>query len=419
LGSARSVASAKFVTLMVVALLLILGATLLRAAYVSGGGAALALEAFHAATDVVATSLVIGAVAISRSRLARRFPYGLYKLEDLVSLGIAVALVVVAADLGIEGFSRPAPRVSLVSSYAQLASIPLVVGSGFAKLVASREVSSPAIRSDAMHTFGDAFEGLGVGLGLLLASLWSTSVAYRVAVGIAVAGVLYAAYEAGRDGLLALLDLPLDRETLLAIEDVVRSVARGFTLSRVRCRWAGPALFVELVLEAPPLAVVEDLHGVARAIEEELSRRLSYVVSVTAMFVPRRRERLRVCIPCDEPSLDSRVSQHFARARVLAVIDVRGEEIERVEFVESAALGGTREKLAGASVAEALSERGVTDVVVYRMGEIAYALFLRHRIVVWRVRERVSVREALEKLLRGELERMVSPTCEASWARHR
>ncbi len=403
---------------MALSMALMLGATLVRAAFMYGGGAALALEVAHGATDVVATGLVVAAVVLSRSGFARRLPYGLYKLEDLASLGIAIALAYLAVSLGIEGLAGPVPRIALIAGVAQLSSVPLVLGSALVKFVAAREAASPAIRSDAVHTVGDSIEALGVGIGLLLSSYLSTPVAYRASVAIAVAGVCYAAYEAGRDGILALLDLPVDREALEAIKRIVRDVAPGFELRSARCRWAGPALFVELVLEAPPLAVVEDLHALSKRIELEISSRIRYIVSVSTMFVPRRRERIRVCIPCDEPSLDSLVSEHFARARYLAIVDVRGDRIERVEFVESREASGGRERLVGASIAEYLARMGVSDVVVYRMGEIAYALLLRHRIVVWRVSERDRVSRVIEKLIGGELERMVSPTCEEPWSRH-
>ncbi len=413
----RNVVGTRFVALIGVSLLLVLMATIVRAIYASGGGVALVLEAIHGATDVIATALVIGAVAVSRSRLAARFPYGLYKLEDMVSLGIAVALAYVAIELGLKGLSKDVPRVEALSSYAQLVSIPLVLGSGYAKLLASKEVSSPAIRSDAIHTFGDAVEGLGVGLGLLLSSAYGSALAYRLAVLIAVIGVSYAAYEAGRDGVLALLDLPVDREAIKVVEEVAKEVAKGFELASAKCRWAGPALFVELVLEAPPLAVVEDLHALSRELEREIARRLGYVVRVTTMFVPRKRSSIRICIPCESPSLDALVSEHFGRAKYFAIITVVGNEVKSVEFVEREKLSGARERLVGASVAEELSRMGVSDVVVYRMGEIAYALLLRHRIVVWRVDEKLPVSRIVELLLEGKLERMVSPTCEEPWAR--
>jgi len=47
---------------------------------------ALLIESFHIAIDISITVLVLISLKISRSNLRNRYSYGLYKMEDLISL---------------------------------------------------------------------------------------------------------------------------------------------------------------------------------------------------------------------------------------------------------------------------------------------------------------------------------------------
>ena len=60
---------------------------------------------------------------------------------------------------------------------------------------------------------------------------------------------------------------------------------------------------------------------------------------------------------------------------------------------------------------------GVTDVIVKNIGEIAYSLLLRHKIVVWKGRDDNAI-DNIKYLIRGYLEVLDQPTHEASWKKN-
>ena len=56
------------------------------------GSIALKADAFHSLSDVVASSTVFVGLIIAK-RKTKSFPYGLYKVENLVSVGVALAIL--------------------------------------------------------------------------------------------------------------------------------------------------------------------------------------------------------------------------------------------------------------------------------------------------------------------------------------
>ena len=60
---------------------------------VFSGSLAIKADAVHSLSDVVSSIIILIGIKISK-RQTRNFPYGLYKLENLVALGTSVLILV-------------------------------------------------------------------------------------------------------------------------------------------------------------------------------------------------------------------------------------------------------------------------------------------------------------------------------------
>ncbi len=384
------------------------------------GIAAVLIEGFHAMLDVIITVMVLASVLIVRSRRAQRLPYGLYKLEDLATLAIATLLIIIAVEAGARGLNSSPRTTSMIPALIQLLSLPPLGLSAYLKVKASGIINSPSLRADGLHTVGDVIEGGGVALGLLIFSYTDSYTAYQASTLIAVAGIIVAAYEAGHDSLLSILDLPKDKNILRKISSLIENTANELKLINVRARWAGPVMFVEVILEAPPLRTVEDVSVICQRVTDLLKREVPSIADITIMVKPSIRKNFTVCIPLNEPSPNAVISRHFGRAEYFLVARINEGKIDSVEIIENEykeekLRGVPVVLLVGARVAESLHHRGVTDVIVCGIGEVAYSLLLRHKIVVWKANEPMQAHELLKKFLRFELERIQEPTHEEPW----
>ena len=62
------------------------------------GSLALLADAVHSSADVVSSASIWGGIRLSR-RKSKRFPYGLYKLENLVALGTSALILLAGYEI--------------------------------------------------------------------------------------------------------------------------------------------------------------------------------------------------------------------------------------------------------------------------------------------------------------------------------
>ncbi len=376
----------------------------------------LILEGYHALLDAFTLALVVVALMVARSKWAARFPYGLYRLEDLAALLLAIVIVYALFEHVARGAEEP-PSMPIDALSVQAASIPLLAASAWFRARAARLLRSPGLAADAAHMMVDVVESTAVTLGLVAYWVTRTSLAYRVADLLATLGLALAAYEAAHDSILSLLDLPRDPRLVEEARRIAEeAVGKQASIARLRARWAGPAVFIEVVLRVHPLMTIDAASRIARRVEDALRARIEGVEDVTVSIEPTHRERLRIVIPLDEPSLDTPPSRHFARAPYMLLASLEKGILQSAEIVETNKIVRHRDPLlTGAELAETLHEKGVTDAIVVNIGELAYALLLRHKILVWKADPAATAKANIEKLARGELELLEEPTHEAPW----
>jgi len=411
----------ELVTYIAASLLLTVVSMLLRLTigFLSGITAML-IEGFHAMLDVIITVMVLVSILVVWSQRARRLPYGLYKLEDLMTLIIATLLIIVAVDVGAKGLGNTPKTASLTPALIQLLSLPPLGLSAYLKVKASRIINSPSLKADGLHTVGDVLEGGGVALGLLVFTYTGSYMAYQASTLVAIAGIMMAAYEAGHESILSILDLPKDKNMLRKLSSLVESVSGELKLISLKARWAGPVIFVEAVLRAPPLRTVEDVSIACRKITDRLRREVPSIADIIIMVEPSTRSNFTVCIPLDEPLPSAKVSRHFGKAKYFLIARIHegkvyGTEIMENKYRDEKLRSAPAVLLVGARVAESLYRNGITDVIVYNIGEVAYSLLLRHKIVIWKANGLMQASDLLKDFLSFKLERLQEPTHEEPW----
>ncbi len=380
----------------------------------------LVLEGYHALVDAVISLLVVATMVVVRSRFAQRFPYGLYRLEDLTAIILSIIILLLLFD-NLKNISYIPKYINNIVIYVQLASIPLLLIIIYLKLIIAKNMNSPSMRADAMHVIVDVIESAAVALGLILFRLTGVAWTYKVAFLVSSLGLLAAAFEAGHESLLALLDLPKNRELMDEIYNIIKNIIKDkCEIVWVKSRWAGPVVFVDILLRSHPLDTIEFVGRVTRRIEEELLEKIPEVEGVTITVEPSVRRDLSVAVPVVERRADSIVSKHFARAPYLAVYNVKNNKIININIIDMKEIefgvrGAEGELLRGAEIAEWLHNLGITDVIVINIGEIAFSLLLRHKILVWKGDPSRTAIGNAEALLKGELDPLLEPTREASW----
>ena len=134
---------------------------------------ALAADAIHQGSDVLALSVAVGAMAVSRREASGRYSYGLRRAEVMGALLNAVLLTAAAGWIVVEASRRigDAPDVD-GWGVAAVALAGLAVNSGGAWLLGRTGDRSVNVQGAALHLLGDAAGSFGALVAGLSVALW-------------------------------------------------------------------------------------------------------------------------------------------------------------------------------------------------------------------------------------------------------
>jgi predicted Fe-Mo cluster-binding NifX family protein len=218
----------------------------------------------------------------------------------------------------------------------------------------AKGLNSPSLTADAQHWMMDVAPLVVVAIGIAGAKL-SYPVADRIAAAVVLVVVLKAGYGILKDSLKSLLDASVDRATLKRIKDVLAGFPQVKETVSVQARNSGRFIFAELDL-AFSLTRLKDAFEIARAMEQEIKKRVPFVEKAVIHYEPEKKDYRRYAVPLADR--EGNISEHFAKAPFIALWDKRLDgTISTPETLENPYLD--LEKGKGIRLAEFLVGKGV------------------------------------------------------------
>jgi cation diffusion facilitator family transporter len=326
----------------------------------TSGSLAVTAELLHNFVDLASAAVVVIGLKLAM-RKSRIFPYGLYKVENLVAAGLAIMIFFTAYEVVSVVFLKAArpPHVDawmLISLVAAMA-IPLVFG--HFELRVARRTNSPALMADAreyqvhVYTTGLAFAAL--------LTAWFDFPLDRVAAMIIVIAVAKTGWDLLADALRVLLDASLDPKSLGEIGKVIEADPAVAEVRWITGRNAGRFRFVEtgVTLRLNDLAKAEV--AVAR-IENSVRTAVPQIERVLLHIEPHTSIYERYAIPVAD--LSGTISEHFGEAPYFTFVTVHRASGAVEEQHVRANPYCNAERAKGIRVAEWLAGQKVDRVVI-------------------------------------------------------
>ncbi len=336
--------------------------TLLNMAIAAASGSlAVAAEMVHNLVDLVAAVAVLAGVKVSQ-RKSRAFPYGLYKVENVVAVVIAVLIFVTGYEIAKQSLLATGREATvtplMLGGVALSAIIPLAFS--FYEMRVGRAVNSPSLMADAQEYRVHVFSS-----GVVFAALVGQMIGWpldRAAALLIVLLIAKTGWELLQDGMRVLLDASLDGDTLAQVRTIIEAEPSLAALKSLTGRNAGRYRF----LEAEVTLRVQDLdraHAITERLEQAVRAQVPHVERVLIHVEPLARTHLRYAIPLEDPG--GAISQHFGEAPYFVLVTRRTADgtIERQEVIANPHTEVPKAK--GIRVAEWLIERKV-DVVLLK-----------------------------------------------------
>jgi cation diffusion facilitator family transporter len=314
----------------------------------ASGSLAVEAEMVHNVVDLLTAIGVLIGLKLS-TRKSKRFPYGLYKLENVITVVLAVMIFVTAYEIVREAVFAPTRQATvnawMLGGIVLATAIPLVF-SHF-ELRAGRAANSPALIADAKEYRAHVFT-TGIVFAALLAQ-WFDFPLDRIAALVIVVAIGKTGWDLLADGMRVLLDASLDADTLLQIREIIAAEPTVAELKWVTGRNAGRFRFVEAEVTLR-IRDLEKAEAVTCRIEAQIRQAVPYLERVLIHAEPMERTHLRYAVPLADSA--GTLSEHLGEAPYFALVTVRLGDgaIEAQQVLANPHLGEERAK--GIRVAE-------------------------------------------------------------------
>ncbi len=359
------------------------------------GSLSLMGEAVHSLSDAVASFIAYLSIKFSEKK-HRRFPYGLYKLENIGAIVIAFFLILASYEIAHRALSRQVeidrealPFGIAVVLFSLFSSLSL----SFLERRAGKRLNSPTLVADSYHTLTDA-----LGSFLVLVSLGAVYMGYDYDryFALAVAGlILYTALRLLKEQIGAILDISADEETVEKIRGIIESFPQVEEIKRLLVRSAGGKLFVDAEIVLKPGSFVRS-HAIADQIERKISKEVPNVEMAFIHYEPSREEKLRIAVLADERD---RVCRDFGSVDKVFLFEEKSGKpaVRKVELEEE-------------DLAKLLIRENVDIVLCGHHPESARTKWILHKngVFVWET-DTDNIYEALSEIYRLKLSSEAQP----------
>ncbi|MEJ2596720.1 MAG: cation diffusion facilitator family transporter [Anaerolineales bacterium] len=326
----------------------------------ASGSLAVAAEMVHNLVDLAASVAVLVGLKISQRR-SKSFPYGLYKVENVVAVGVALLIFFTGYEIVREALFSLPPKTTvsawMLVGVALSALIPLAFS--YFELRAGKAANSPSLVADAQE-----YRAHILSSGVVLISLIGSIFGLRLDQAAALLVVFFIArtgWELLKDGMRVLLDASLDAETLALVRQIIENDPATVQVKTLTGRNSGRYRF----LEAEVTLRVDSLkkaHVASQRIELAIRSGVPHIERVLIHYEPVTRTHIRYAFPLADS--DGRLSEHFGEAPyfVLVVVRLSDGSVEKREVVENPHQEVAKAK--GIRVAEWLVAQKVDRVVL-------------------------------------------------------
>ncbi len=285
------------------------------------GSIALKAEAFHTFADFVASLTVFAGLKIAK-RKTKSFPYGLYKIENLMSVVISFIILYTGYEIILDVLNNNLTELRNSGIAIICLLFATIITFWFSKYERKigQKINSPILLADASHIRTDVFSNC-----IVLLAIISSLFGYqfdKIAALIVVIFIVKTGIQILMDGARVLLDASIDYETLSKVEKIILDTPQVVELKVLTGRNSGRYKFIEadIVLKTHNL---DRAHFIADKIEKNIKDKIMNIDQVQIHYEPLQKEETIFALPLTYDQVS--ISPHFGDAPFFMLVTFRAE----------------------------------------------------------------------------------------------
>ncbi len=263
-------------------------------AYYSGS-LALVAETAHNILDLIASLLVLSGLWLSQ-RKQRAFPYGLYKVENMVQAIIAFSIFFTGYEIVRRAILSPGRNVSVRPIMLAGVFIAILIPYIFSRyeLRIGRQINSPSLIADATEFRAHIFSS-----GLVFIAVGGQLIGLHLDRYAAILIVLWISYEGWHtlvDAMRVLLDASIDPKTIEMVKRLILAHPSVDGIKSLTGRNSGRYRFIEAEIYVKANDLIK-AHQITDEIEQHIRSQVPFVERILIHTEPAQPDQIRVAIP--------------------------------------------------------------------------------------------------------------------------
>jgi cation diffusion facilitator family transporter len=287
--------------------------------------------AIDSASDSVASLAVFGGLLLSTLK-TRAFPQGLYKIENLISVVVALFIFFAGYEIASRLIYPPSkpPDITLPMLWWLIGCTVAIFLFGKLALYLGNKTGSPALKAEGRHRQVDVLSSLVVMISVLL-NYFQIHFQYhfltidRIAALLVLIFIAKAGWDLLSDGMRVLLDASVDHATLDKARIIIENEPAVKEIKSLVGRSAGRFRFLnaEITLRTNGL---KKAHHIADRIEETIKKEIPHVERIMLHYAPSGSDIQRIAFPVLEDG--NTLCEHFGEAPYFVIWQIRPERME-------------------------------------------------------------------------------------------
>jgi cation diffusion facilitator family transporter len=255
---------------------------------------ALIADGIHSLSDLATDGIVLYAARKSQHGPDADHPYGHGRFETIATVGLAVALVLVAGGIAYNAVNRlfdtellPHPGAS-----ALLVAMLSIAGKEWIyhyTMRVARRQRSDMLRANAWHSRTDAFSSVIVVIGVGGTMAGYPYLDALAAIGVALI-IAHVGWNLGWKALKELADTAVDQQQVEKLRDCIMTVSGVSGLHLLRTRHTGGQVLVDVHVITDPVISISEGHYISEMVRLRLLEEFEDVTDVTVHIDPEDDE---------------------------------------------------------------------------------------------------------------------------------
>ena len=231
-------------------------------------------DAVHSLSDVFSTIIVIIGVKISSKESDNSHRYGHERMECMASMALAIILFLTSIGIGYSGIEKIINgNYQGLSKFGILALIAAVVSIVAKELMYqytmrnAKKINSSSLKADAWHHRSDALSSVAslIGIGGTMMGIEILDPIVSVIICVV---IVKAAFDILKESVDKLVDKSCDNDTIMEMENIVRSIDGVLELDDIKTRLFGNKIFVDIEICADGNLTLYDAHKIAENVHD-------------------------------------------------------------------------------------------------------------------------------------------------------